>query len=369
MAVLFALILLCHIPGIYASGGVYLANAALIVYVTYTALSTRQIKRWPLLVLFLPLVLLLLEVLHGLTLKGLVAFISIFAIVYVFPTKRVEPRWLRRQVKAMVVVSLAFLFAHSLLNLQELASLSFVKERYQYVLATPNLTGFLAAFVIIVSWENRFHPAYYILGAVSLLFMPMFFGTYLVLLVFLLWRLPKLLSVPIVLAALSFVALTISWETIADPRFLLTATSNRFGIWVNSITVLSNSAWLGFGLEQWEPLLGYFINPHNFVIYFVLCYGYVIGGLFASVTVYLVLQKRENPRANAVILKPFMVSLLIYQCVYVGALGHFSTFGNLLVLFYGLFLCKEYSERGPQSRAAVNDAGSSPSPLLQQRTV
>ncbi|WP_339741799.1 hypothetical protein [uncultured Rubinisphaera sp.] len=338
MSALFTLILILHIPELYASGGIYVSNMLLLGYIAIKALYVKPIKAWPFWVFLTPMLVFILDLWHGSDFKSLVFCINLIGLIYIFPNISFTKEYLAREVHFMVLVSMLFLAAFVVMNPSSLGSIAFNKANHWYPLATPNMIGVLAVFVIVISMENKYHWIYWGFGIFSLAFMPLIFGVFLALGVYAVWRLPGYLKLLVIPAAIGLMAMKFDFSLLNDTALMDSISSFRFSIWVESMEYISENPVIGVGMEQWPEIMGEFINPHNFMIYFILSYGYTLGILLILVAIYLAFEKSEKAGRSTVKTKAIVVVMIAYQLVYVGNIGHYSAFGNIITLLFAIHL-------------------------------
>ena len=340
MAALYATILILHVPELYAAGGIYPSNILLLGYIAFKALQIKRIKRWPLWVIITTILVALLNVWHGFDSKSSVFFASLVGLIYVFPNMSFSKVQLARQVHIMILVSMLFLAAFVVMNLDSLGSISYSKANHYYPLATPNLMGVLALFVIVMSLENNYHWSYWGFGILSLAFMPLFLGVILALGVYAVWRLPRYFKLLVLPAAIGLEAIRFDSSSLNDTARMDTVSSFRFSIWNESLEYISENPLVGVGTDRWPWIMGKFIDPHNFMINFIMSYGYVLGILLIVLTFYLALNKNEESGSSTVKTQAVLVIMITYQLVYVGTIGHYSPLGNISTLLFGLHLSR-----------------------------
>lgn len=339
MSALYALILILHVPQIYASGGIYVSNMLLITFIAYKVLEMKPIKHWPIWVFAAPILVVLLDVWHGSDFKSIVFCTNLLGLIYVFPNISYTKDKLSREVHLIVLISIIFLAAFVVMNPESFGSIAHSKANHWYPLATPNLIGVLAVIVIVISYENNYHWTYWAFGIFSLAFMPLIFGVILALAVYAVWRLPGYLKLLVIPAGIGLLLMKFDFSILSDEKLMDSFSSFRWSIWIECLEYISEHPTLGVGLEQWPAIKGQFINPHNFLIYFLMSYGYTLGTLLIMLSFYMAFEKRESPDSGAVKTKAIVVVMIAYQLVYVGNIGHYSAFGNIITLLFGIHVC------------------------------
>ncbi|HBN77173.1 MAG TPA: hypothetical protein DD473_15425 [Planctomycetaceae bacterium] len=349
MSALYTIILILHIPELYASGGIYLSNIILLGYIAIKALYVKPIKSWPLWVFMTPILVFFLDVWHGSDFKSLVFCTNMIGLIYIFPNISLSKAHLAREIHIIVLVSILFLAAFVVMNPSSFGSIAFSKANHWYPLATPNMIGVLAVIVIVISMENKYHWLYWGFGIFSLAFMPLIFGVFLALGVYAVWRLPGYLKLLVIPAAIGLIATRFDFSILNDTTLMDSISSFRFSIWVESMEYISENPVFGMGLEQWPEIMGEFINPHNFMIYFVMSYGYTLGIMLIMVAIYLAFEKSEKAGRSIVRTKAIVVVMIAYQLVYVGNIGHYSAFGNIITLLFGIHLIHQRDLQLPRA--------------------
>lgn len=358
MGALFALILILHVPQLYNSGGIFASNILLLGFIALKAAGVRRIKRWPLWVCVAPALVTVLDAWHTPDFKSVVFLANLIGLIYVFPNVSYTKAGLVRQLRVMVLISIAFLAAFVVMNAGSLGVLG-NKDVYWYPLASPNMVGVLAVFVVVTSLENKFHWSFWGFGMFSLGFMPLILGVILALSVYAFWRLPRKLKVLVPVVSGLLLLTRFDSATLDDTGRIDSLSSFRYSIWNTSLEYVSEKPLVGFGIERWPPVLGEFISPHNVILHFLLSYGYVVGAWLVALTIYLAVVRQGEADETHAKTRAIVVVLIAYQLVYVGGIGHFSAFGNLTTLLFGLHLTRRRdAQRAPKrpliSRGQLN---------------
>jgi len=226
------------------------------------------------------------------------------------------------------------------------------KRLYNQVLSSVNVVGYLQYLGFSISWmlfdvtRRKIYRWFILFYFLSAMFLVPVFTVYVVVFayifsIFYLRR--KNISKYFIICAMLLLSLYIAYtlvERFDDWKIYL---SFRDLLYVNSFELIKNSFWHGYGVNNWGYIAMEMKNPHNFVLYLLLSFGF-IGFFIYTIHIYFLLSNSlKNIRCFKEVkfyqhMHAQIIVHLLVMSAFVAMPGHYQDSSIFLSIYYSLLI-------------------------------
>lgn len=248
------------------------------------------------------------------------------------------------------IVILLFIVANTGLYLS--SGFFLPKDKYLNILSNPNTIGYLVyvgfsiSFLLYSEKKNKRYLLFVCFYISSLIFIPPVLTAYLSVFSYLLIyqfcnvKLGAKLVMGTIILIIIVWMLNLFINHFDEFRFLL---SHRDTLFFESFAKISDQTWIGFGIESWGGLHLEMKNPHNFVLYQLLAFGVIGGGLYLMVVISLGLRafnKIKQFKGDAFYVHIFsqLIVTILVMSVFVAMPGNYQDISIVLSIVLSLII-------------------------------
>ncbi len=225
------------------------------------------------------------------------------------------------------------------------------KDKYFNLLSNPNLAGYIVylgfsfSFMLYSVTSSRKYFLYLMFYLIALIFIPpvltAYVSVFLYIVLVLFFALNKLLKLMFAVLAITAFTLGILYfiENFEELKILL---SYRDVLFTSSVEKIAAKPFLGYGIEGWGYLFLNMKNPHNFILYQLLSFGFLGALLFVSIFLFVIYRAFDKYSCHKSILHlhvflQLVVNLMVMS-VFVAMPGNYQDISIMMSVVLSLLI-------------------------------